>query len=79
MSSSGSRPKARPLALGDTLGLVAPSGSTKDAKAVAKGVAALEKLGFKVVVGRSCLAERYGYLAAEDTLQIGRASCRERV
>jgi muramoyltetrapeptide carboxypeptidase len=51
------------------LGLVAPSGSTKDAKAVAKGVAALEKLGFKVLVGRSCLAERYGYLAADDRLR----------
>ena len=61
--------KPRPLVFGDTLGLVAPSGSTKDAKAVAKGVAALEKLGFKVLLGRSCLAERYGYLAAEDRLR----------
>ena len=65
----GSRVKAKPLAIGDTLGLVAPSGSTKDAKAVAKGVAALEKLGFKVLAGRSCSAGRYGYLAAEDTLR----------
>jgi muramoyltetrapeptide carboxypeptidase len=63
------RIKPRPLAMGDTLGLVAPSGSTKDAKAVAKGVAALEKLGFKVLVGRSCLADRYGYLAADDNLR----------
>jgi muramoyltetrapeptide carboxypeptidase len=55
--------------MGDTLALVAPSGSTKDAKAVAKGIAALEKLGFKVRVGRSCSAERYGYLAADDSLR----------
>jgi len=61
--------KARPLASGDTLGLVAPSGSTKDAMAVAKGKAALEKLGFKVLAGRSCSARRYGYLAADDSLR----------
>jgi len=67
--SPGSRPKARPLAIGDTLGLVAPSGSTKDAKAVANGIVALEKLGFKVQAGRSCSARRYGYLAADDKLR----------
>lgn len=60
-------PKA--LRPGDLIGLVAPSGSTKDAEAAAKGKAALEKLGFRVKVGASALATRYGYLAAPDELR----------
>ena len=62
--------KAKALVIGDTLGLVAPSGSTKDAEAVTRGKTALENLGFKVRLGRSCSAPRYGYLAADE---IGRA------
>ena len=61
--------KAKALVIGDTLGLVAPSGSTKDAEAVTRGKTALENLGFKVRLGRSCSAPRYGYLAADDTLR----------
>lgn len=60
-------PKA--LRPGDLIGLIAPSGSTKDAEAAAKGKAALERLGFRVKLGASALSPRYGYLAAPDELR----------
>jgi muramoyltetrapeptide carboxypeptidase len=68
-SQARARRKPRALRRGDTLGLIAPSGSTKDRGAAARGIAALEAMGFSVRAGRSCLAERYGYLAADDELR----------
>ncbi len=61
-------PKPKALKPGDTIGLIAPSGSTNDADMAAKGTKFLADLGFKVKTGKSCTA-KYGYLAAPDTLR----------
>ena len=68
-AAEGARLLPKALRPGDLIGLIAPSGSTKDAEAAAKGKAALEKLGFRVKLGASALAPRYGYLAASDELR----------
>ncbi len=59
-------PKA--LRQGDTVGMVGPSGSSKDPDLVRKGAEALSALGFRVVVGDSC-GNKYGYLASPDELR----------
>lgn len=59
-------PKA--LKAGDTIGMIAPSGSFKDQSMVESSRLALETRGFRVVVGDSCL-HKYGYLAAPDELR----------
>ncbi len=53
------------LQLGDTLGLIAPASAPPDPKAVDASVAALEKMGFKVKLGRYA-RERWGFLAGKD-------------
>jgi muramoyltetrapeptide carboxypeptidase len=58
----------RALRKGDTIGMIGPSGSSKDPGMADKGAAALEALGFKVVVGESCRG-KYGYLASPDALR----------
>ncbi len=65
-----SLPKVLPKALckGDAIGMIGPSGSSKDAGMADKGAAALESLGFRVVVGDSC-RHKYGYLASPDELR----------
>jgi muramoyltetrapeptide carboxypeptidase len=57
------KPKA--LRPGDLIGLIAPSGSVREAAQVDKAVAALARLGFRVREGASCRAT-YGYLAGSD-------------
>jgi muramoyltetrapeptide carboxypeptidase len=66
------RGKSRPKALkqGDLIGLIAPSGSVREAAQVDRAVAALEGFGFRVKEGASCRAA-YGYLAGTDA---GRAA-----
>lgn len=63
-------PPRRPRALkpGDCIGIVAPSGSTLDDRALPEAVAAIEALGFRVTIGPSTGAvdRRYGYLASTD-------------
>jgi len=61
-------PKA--LKPGSQVGLIGPSGSTKDTAAVGDGQRSLEAAGYRVTVGQSCLADRYGYLAAPDELRL---------
>jgi muramoyltetrapeptide carboxypeptidase len=56
--------KARRLEIGDTVGLVSPSGPVKSA-AVLAGAAALEDMGLKVKMGQHVL-DREGYLAGSD-------------
>lgn len=68
-AKEGARRLPKALRPGDLIGLIAPSGSSVDAEAAAKGKAALEKLGFRVRLGASALAKRYGYLAAPDELR----------
>ncbi len=50
---------------GDTLGLISPASAPPDPKTVDHSVAALEKLGFKVKLGRHA-RKRWGFLAGPD-------------
>ncbi len=63
-----SRILPRALRLGDTIGMIGPSGSSKDPEMADKGAAALAAMGFRVVVGESC-RRKYGYLASSDELR----------
>ncbi|PKL25112.1 MAG: LD-carboxypeptidase [Spirochaetae bacterium HGW-Spirochaetae-3] len=63
-----SRTLPRALKRGDAIGMIGPSGSSKDPGMADKGAAALAALGFEVVVGESCRG-KYGYLAAPDELR----------
>jgi len=58
-------PKA--LKKGDTIGLVGASSATPP-ESLLQAIEAVEKLGFKVVVGDSC-RKRHGYLAGSDELR----------
>ena len=62
------RALSKALRPGDTVGLIAPSGSAKDASMADRGAAILEAMGYRVVVGDSCRG-KYGYLAAPDSLR----------
>ena len=53
------------LALGDTIGLVAPASSTEDPARIDEVIAHLKKEGFAVKPGRN-LRQRTGYLAGTD-------------
>jgi len=55
----------RRLQPGDTLGLIAPASPAPDPKAVDRSIAALEKMGFKVKLGRHA-RKRWGFLAGKD-------------
>ncbi len=61
--------KPKTLSLGDTIGVVAPSGPSCLAN-VEKGIVVLEDMGFKVKIGMSCYS-KYGYLAGKDELRAG--------
>jgi len=50
---------------GDTVGLVAPASAPRDPKAVDLAVAALEKMGFPVRLGRHT-RDRHGFIAGQD-------------
>lgn len=63
-----SRVLPRALKPGDTIGMIAPSGSLKDPGSINLGANAIEALGFRVVIGVSCRSG-YGYLAATDELR----------
>ena len=58
-------PKA--LKMGDTIGLIGASSATPQ-ESLPLAIEAVEKLGFKVVVGESC-RNRHGYLAGSDELR----------
>lgn len=55
------------LKKGDTIGLIGASSPTPPEN-LPKAIEAIEKLGFKVVVGETC-RERHGYLAGKDDLR----------
>jgi muramoyltetrapeptide carboxypeptidase len=57
--------KPRRLRRGDVIGLVAPASPPKDWTRVEKGVRYLERLGYRVRLGRHLQAE-HGYLAGSD-------------
>ena len=60
--------RGRALRLGDTVGLIAPSGAVQNPEVAARAVEAVETLGFRVVAHESCFA-RLGYLAGTDELR----------
>ena len=53
------------LRFGDTLGIIAPGSPPADAKLIDRGIAALEKIGFKIKPG-SGMRKRIGFLAGND-------------
>lgn len=60
----------KPLAPGDTVGLVAPSSAPVDPRAIDQSAAMLEKMGFKVRLGRN-IRKRWGFLAGHDRERAG--------
>ncbi len=56
------------LKLGDTIGLIGPSGTVREAGAVDQAIDYMKKLGFKVKVGESAHA-KYGYLSGTDEVR----------
>lgn len=56
-----------PLKVGDTVGLIAPSGCVPSDKLL-PSISVLERFGLKVIVGESCTSS-YGYLAGGDSVR----------
>lgn len=57
--------KPKKLNIGDTIGIISPASSPDDLTRIQKGVLYLEKLGYRVEVGKNVGKER-GYLAGKD-------------
>ncbi len=53
------------LKQGDTIGVIAPASAPQEANMIDKGKAALEKMGYRVVLGKFC-REKVGFLAGTD-------------
>lgn len=62
--------RPRHLAPGDTIGLVSPASAPPDPKAIDRGVAVLEGLGFKCKLAPN-VRRRWGYLAGSDRERAG--------
>lgn len=62
--------KPKRLSPGDTIGLIAPASPPPDARAIDYGVSVIEKLGFKVELGRNA-RQRQGFLAGTDRERAG--------
>lgn len=58
--------KPKKLQKGDVIGIISPASSPDDLTKIEKGVKYLEKLGYRVEVGKNVGKER-GYLAGEDS------------
>ncbi len=67
LSERGQKPLVRPPRLrpGDTVGLVCPASAPFEPSAIREAKLAMEKLGFKVKVGRN-VGKKYGYLGGTD-------------
>ncbi|MBX7245248.1 MAG: LD-carboxypeptidase [Candidatus Sumerlaeaceae bacterium] len=70
MTNSVKRIKPAKLEPGMTIGVIAPAGANKDLSLLDRGVAKLEKLGYRVKLGRHTRS-RIGYLAADDKSRLG--------
>lgn len=70
MSGKGERKLIKPRALnqGDSIGVIAPASPCYEKDKIQLGIRALEEMGFRVKLGRSCLS-RYGYLAGQDVIR----------
>ena len=53
---------------GDTIGLVAPSGAVRTPGALERSAAELERMGYRVKLGKSC-GQVYGYLSGADEVR----------
>jgi len=60
--------KPKKLKFGDTLGVVAPSSPSYEEERIEIGKRNLEKMGFKVKMGKSCYS-KYGYLSGRDDIR----------
>ncbi|MBK5241425.1 LD-carboxypeptidase [Clostridium sp.] len=60
------KPKA--LKIGDTIGLVAPSGALRQDDVLEKSIKVLREQGFNLVIGESC-GKKYGYLSGNDEIR----------
>ena len=56
------------LKIGDTIGLIGPSGTVRKEGAVDRAIAYMQEMGFKVKVGESAHA-KYGYLSGTDEVR----------
>ena len=56
------------LKQGDTIGLVAPSGAVRTPGAIERSAAEIERMGYRVKLGRSC-GQVYGYLSGTDEVR----------
>lgn len=59
--------KAKGLKMGDTIGIIAPAGPSREER-VKRSYEKLKSMGFEVKVGRSCYGS-YGYLSGPDSLR----------
>src|SRR5260221_1884680 len=57
--------RPRHLEPGDTLGIIAPASAPPDPKNTDRAIAALEKLKFKIKLGKN-VRKRHGFLAGSD-------------
>src|SRR6266404_8954602 len=58
------------LSQGDTIGIVAPASAPIDVKAIDRSVKVLQRLGFKVKLGKH-LRKKQGFLAGSDEERLG--------
>jgi len=60
--------KGKKLKIGDTIGIIGPSGTVREAGEVDCAIEYIQQLGFKVKVGLSA-HEKYGYLSGSDDVR----------
>lgn len=60
--------RGKRLKIGDTIGLIGPSGAIRTPGSLEKAVRMAENMGFKVKLGKSC-GQVYGYLSGTDELR----------
>jgi muramoyltetrapeptide carboxypeptidase len=61
--------KPKKLSKGDLIGIISPASTADDITKVEEGVRYLEKIGYKVEVGKN-VGRYHGYLAGEDSLRL---------
>lgn len=61
--------KPKRLKTGDTIGIISPASSPDDLSKISRGVQYLEKLGYRVEIGKN-VGSQEGYLAGSDTQRL---------
>ena len=62
--------RGKKLRPGDTIGMIGPSGTVREAGAVDAAIRYMEEMGYRVKAGRSAHA-KYGYLSGTDEVRAG--------